>query len=230
MADDFMDSGNSDGVVIAVDGVLTVAGERDQREMMTQAVESDIAMGDAHAGTAQASSSSSHRPAPLAAPLAAVATASPGPWADGRLHCPLCPDVSYAETPSLMRHLTSRHAGAVVDEEMVALLRALDRGVCSDNLCQGFRRVGTRQCNRCGATTRLRPPKQGDIIQGPPGTSTMASQMAGAPAVSQDVPATPAADQDVSLPQDFSSGIRTNQQHQTPWYTSPLLAEAELHW
>ena len=68
--------------------------------------------------------------APLAAP-AAPASAAPGPWASGRLNCPWCTGASYGEAPTFMRHLTNAHAGQPLDQEMVDLLRALERGVCT---------------------------------------------------------------------------------------------------
>ncbi len=112
-------------------------------------------------------------PRPSGPPMAAPNVSPPvppGPWATGLLQCPWCPHASYGEAPSLMRHLTNVHAGQPLDQELVDLLRALERGVCTARLCGGFRRVGARQCNRCGATTRLRPPAVGDVVQGPLGT------------------------------------------------------------
>ena len=73
----------------------------------------------------------------------------------------------------------------------------------------GFRRVGTRQCHRCGATTRLRPPQVGDTVQGPQGTAAQSQQTApsSTPVTTPSAPATPVV-QDVALPTDFTTRVR----------------------
>ena len=108
-----------------------------------------------------------------------------------------------------MRHLTSRHVGSVIDQDMVLLLRALDRGVCSDRLCGGFRRVGSRQCNRCSATTRLRPPQVGDVVQGPPGAAVQGTQATDhSQGVSHATLPQTQTMEDVALPNDFTNRVR----------------------
>ena len=146
----------------------------------------------------------SRRP-PLAAPPVA-APPLPGPWARGRLNCPWCSDASFADAPAFMRHLSSRHAGRQVDQEMVNLLWALARGVCCDAACLGFRRVGTRQCHSCGAT--MRPPRVGDTVQGPQGTPAQGPQNApsSSPAAAPSASATPV--QDAALLADFTNRVR----------------------
>ena len=89
------------------------------------------------------------------------------PFRDGMYWCCWCHNKSFASAPGFMRHLTTKHAQREIDAPMRATLVALQRCVCTDVACGGFRPVGARRCNRCGVDTRARPPAEGDRIAGP---------------------------------------------------------------
>ena len=65
------------------------------------------------------------------------------------LECPLC--TSYRAQScarGLVRHLKCRHAGHQLGERGAAVLRGLDRGICTG--CSGLRSVWGKQCWTCG--------------------------------------------------------------------------------
>lgn len=151
----------------------------------------------------------SSRRAPRASP-ADIVQSPPGPWASGRVACPWCSDATYGEVSGLVRHFSTVHSGRSLDDDGVNLLRALDRGICSNGGCGGICRVGSRQCIRCGRTTRLRPPVVGDIVQGPASTARVGPSLPDASAAPADVAATADAVQvgDATLPADFTARVR----------------------
>jgi hypothetical protein len=69
-----------------------------------------------------------------------------------------------------MKHITCCHAGELIDEPLRQLLVAVERVTCTDVHCGGFRRMGSRNCNRCDQATTVRPPQIGDTIMGPAST------------------------------------------------------------
>ena len=105
----------------------------------------------------------SEPPAPPPAPAASF----PG----GVITCTLCQQEFVHGAPGFMRHLTCAHAGCIVDDDMLGLLRSLQRAVCSNTACGGFRRIGMNQCNLCRRSTVPRPIQAGDVIPGPRTTS-----------------------------------------------------------
>ena len=64
----------------------------------------------------------------------------------------------------LMLHISSRHAGRVVDDTMRANLSGLDRGMCVS--CGGLRPTTSSTCHRCGCAGPPRSVRVGDVIQG----------------------------------------------------------------
>eukprot|EP00973_Karenia_brevis_P004191 574977-Karenia_brevis.AAC.1 len=86
--------------------------------------------------------------------------------ADGALACPLCPNTRVATAPALLRHFTMQHTGEALDANAAALLRTLERGVCTGPECGGLRRIGVRHYYRCGHATAVRPPRAGDVLVG----------------------------------------------------------------
>ena len=112
--------------------------------------------------------------------------AGPSPFRHGRVWCCWCHDKSFASPQGFMRHLTTMHAGEEVDMPMRDTLVAMQRCVCTDVTCGGFRRVGARKCNRCGMNTPARPPALGDRIAGPvtpggiPGAASLSGSLQGA--------------------------------------------------
>ncbi|CAK0846886.1 unnamed protein product [Prorocentrum cordatum] len=109
----------------------------------------------------------------LRSPAASGATSGGGRHSlNGVITCPLCHERSSEACPGLMRPLTTTHAGEALDDGAVAVLRALDRAVCSDPACGGIRRIGMTTCNRCRHSTPLRPLQVGDIVPGPRGPVT----------------------------------------------------------
>ena len=76
----------------------------------------------------------------------------------GVITCTLCQqEFVHDFIPGFMRHLTQEHAGDMVDDDMLGLLRSLQRVVCSNTACGGFRRIGMRRCNLCRRSTVHRP-------------------------------------------------------------------------
>lgn len=63
-----------------------------------------------------------------------------------------------------MDHLTSQHAGAVLDADMCSALVDLQKAVCCGAHCGRFRHVGEGRCSHCKQHTRCRPPAEGDVI------------------------------------------------------------------
>ena len=91
----------------------------------------------------------------------------------GVITCTLCQqEFVHDFIPGFMRHLTQEHAGDMVDDDMLGLLRSLQRVVCSNTACGGFRRIGMRRCNLCRRSTVHRPIQAGDVIPGPRTTDT----------------------------------------------------------
>ena len=75
------------------------------------------------------------------------------------LECPFCPAYkSQSSARGLMRHLTSRHIGALIGDAGASVLRGVERGVCPT--CCGLRSVWSRQCCHCMTSqpTRLVQP------------------------------------------------------------------------
>ncbi len=93
----------------------------------------------------------------MEAPPQAAPASVPSAFIDGLVVCPICNEEAFTGAPGLMRHLTTMHQGAALDAEAAGVLWLLDRGVCIDQGCGGFRRLGMRQCNRCGRTRRSDP-------------------------------------------------------------------------
>ena len=88
-------------------------------------------------------------------------------FSGGVITCTLCQqEFVHGYIPLFMRHLTCAHAGDIVDDDMLGLLRSLQRVVCTNTACGGFRRIGMRQCNLCRRTTVHRPIQAGDVIPG----------------------------------------------------------------
>eukprot|EP00973_Karenia_brevis_P023278 3205751-Karenia_brevis.AAC.1 len=54
-----------------------------------------------------------------------------------------------------------QHTGEALDANAAALLRTLERGVCTGPECGGLRRIEVRHCYRCGHATAVRPPRAG---------------------------------------------------------------------
>ena len=108
-----------------------------------------------------------------------------------------------------MRHVTTVHAGAVIDGDMCATLVAMQRCTCTDSTCGGFRRIGARTCNRCQQATAARPPAVGDIIAGPLGAAEPAANDADeATSSSAPRPQPVGGSPDVStLPRDFTTRV-----------------------
>ena len=103
-----------------------------------------------------------------------------------------------------------RNASCVVDENTRALLVAIERVTCANPACRGFRRAGTRTCNRCLQGTDVRPPRIGDIIPGPASAYGHTSDQ---PAVDASAPSTvpehtASAFEALALPGDFSRRVR----------------------
>ncbi len=86
------------------------------------------------------------------------------PFRNGHLWCPWCDGRAFKSPHGLVRHITSMHAGSVVDERMRDTLVAVERRTCTGASCGGFRKAGNRTCNRCRGTTPARLPVVGDII------------------------------------------------------------------
>jgi hypothetical protein len=133
----------------------------------------------------------------------------PAVFENGVVSCPCCTGsgVAYAGVPALMRHITRSHQGTTLTEGAASTLRLLERGVCCNSACGGFRRLGVRQCNRCGQSTSVRPPAAGDVVPGTLGTRGAASQSqqsTQAPPPSQHQPS----QSDVQLPADFTRRVR----------------------
>ena len=69
-------------------------------------------------------------------------------------------------------HVTARFQetlddkNTVIDAPMKDSLIALQRCICTDPVCGGFRRIGARKCNGCNMDTAARPPAIGDCIAG----------------------------------------------------------------
>ena len=106
-----------------------------------------------------------------------------------------------------MNHMTRTHVGDIVDESTRALLVAVERVTCIDSTCCGFRRSGSRKCNRCNQTTSTRPPAVGDIM---PGTGT-----SGTPLGAQN------ADSDTATPTTSTDSTDVDTQHDLPRRTLP---------
>ena len=135
---------------------------------------------------------------------------APSPFRDGRYWCTLCDNRGFTTVPGLMRHIGCAHAGCVVDENTRALLVAIERVTCANPACRGFRRAGTRTCNRCLQGTDVRPPQVGDIIPGPASSFVHAPDQPAAdtPVVSNVSQDSDAAVEPLSLPSDFSQRVR----------------------
>ena len=110
---------------------------------------------------------------PVAASASSTTTRTTSSAADhfvnGLVECLWCPGTFFQGPSGLMRHFTLSHSGRAIGQEAVDLVEMLECGVCSESLCGAFRRVGARQCHRCNRSTRLRPPRVGDILPRHPG-------------------------------------------------------------
>lgn len=146
---------------------------------------------------------------PRAQPSASMVNASeaPGPFASGSCTCPWCPGTSFSCPQGFMRHVTHAHANSSIDEAMLHILRGMERAVCVATACGCIRRLGTRQCHRCGQAQPLRPLRLGDIIPG--GRGVPLPSEPSSPPLSTEQPASQATlDGDITLPEGFTSRIR----------------------
>ena len=121
--------------------------------------------------------------------LRAIASAFSG----GVVVCPICQQHPAASASGLMRHITLMHARHSLVEEEAAVLRFLDRPVCTDTQCCGINRIGVRRCIRYCRATTFRPLRAGDVVPGPCDASMMPA--ASAEPMSQQLAAT----EDVNL-------------------------------
>ena len=127
----------------------------------------------------------------------------------GIITCNICRAEFRNGAPGYMRHLTTQHAGAVVDASLLALLQSLHRAACTNDNCGGFRRVGMTQCNLCRQRTAARPLREGDVVPGPRSvdpSEARRDQITSAAAARQQTPET--GQGDVSLPPGFSERVR----------------------
>ena len=129
------------------------------------------------------------------------------PFESGACHCPWCPAASFSTPSGFMRHLTCMHEGTAINESMRGLLVALDRAACSAPGCGCLRRVGTRQCHRCGESHSLRPIAIGNSIPGGRGIALRGDPM---PAPVHAPEAAPGAQgaADIVLPDSFTERVR----------------------
>ena len=111
-----------------------------------------------------------------------------------------------------MRHLTTKHCGATVDDAMLGTLRRVDRAVCTVPACGGINRIGSRQCVRRGRGTTLRPLQVGDVIPGTlaSGVSIRSAQVSTETGVEspERTQAEPDSLPDVDLPGDWTMRVR----------------------
>ena len=85
--------------------------------------------------------------------------------ADGSIGCPFCTRYrTRGSTRGLTRHIYCAHAGRAFDDEAVALLSAIGRGVCSGAACEVFRGFGAGRCYRCHTTQPPRALAVGDRV------------------------------------------------------------------
>ena len=141
----------------------------------------------------------------------------PGPFASGRCTCPWCPGSSFGTPAGFMHHVTVTHEGTCIDGAMLCVLRGIDRGVCSNTSCGGFRRVGARRCNRCNGSHSLRPLVCGDIIPGGRGVPLRQHPSAPPEADATTMPAERNSIGDIVLPSNFTERIRRLSPN-TPWH------------
>ena len=107
-----------------------------------------------------------------------------------------------------MRHLTTMHAGHVVDDQLLGVLRGLHRAACSDSCCGGFRRVGMTQCNLCQRSTQARPIVVGDRVPGPRAVDPADAARSQAARAAQGAAQSDTTPGDVVLPAGFSERVR----------------------
>ena len=151
----------------------------------------------------------------MVAPPPPPVAPAPSAFVNGVVTCPWCAGSTFQTIPGFMRHLSTVHAGAQLDEPLVDLLRLCDRGVCTDRFCGAFRRLGTHQCQRPASahesqtrSTSLRTPVVGDMVPGPLGVSPPESAARRDP-VSPPGQARPRdALVDVELPDDFQVRVQ----------------------
>ena len=146
------------------------------------------------------------RRALMRAPPQPVPDAAPSAFQGGVVVCPICAGCATETAAGLMCHITRVHQGVRLDEAAVTTLRLLERGVCTDPGCVGFRRLGMRQCNRCGQSTSVRPPVEGDIVPGPAGVPAPVPTQAAA-ATPPNSQVAPSLMQDVELPGGFRARV-----------------------
>ena len=81
------------------------------------------------------------------------------------LRCPFCSTyASNGPARGLMRHISCRHAGRLIDDSARQLLSALERGVCPASGCGALRPISSRVCSRCACSAPARPLIAGDRV------------------------------------------------------------------